>query len=193
MRHARQLALLGLTTAIPMPRNLRQLPVLSIAPRTVACQKPDDATLIQEALQKVAVDNELRLHALKLLFSDPARVGSLTLQCSVLFFLVAVGPALGLKLLGFKATGIAAGSIAASIQSTFPLITAGSWFAWAQSLGAMAGSWGSGVLCWKTGLGAASCLTAGSFRDRKLLEEVLKHGLMDEKMRELLHRKSSRL
>jgi hypothetical protein len=148
----------------------------------------DDATLIDEAIRRGAVNNSVRMHALKLMFQNPGDFSKPIMMSALLGFLVAVGPLVGLKLLGFTAAGVAKGSVAALIQSTFPNVAAGSWFAWGQSTAALKVFGGAGM-----GLTTAFASTVGikvaeltALGDKELLNDILKRGLMDSKMRELL-------
>ena len=148
----------------------------------------DDATLIDEAIRRGGVNNSVRMHALKLMFQNPGDFSKPIMMSALLGFLVAVGPLVGLKLLGFTAAGVAKGSVAALIQSTFPNVAAGSWFAWGQSTAALK------VFGWAgMGLTTTFASTVGikvaeltAFGDKELLNNILKRGLMDSKMRELL-------
>ena len=177
-------------TSTPPPLGFA--PAIACAPLELPGWWPfgtSDQRLIEEALSNGTVDTELRLHVIKLLFKDPSRANTMVLKSAVLFFLVAAGPIAGLKLLGFKASGVAAVSVAASIQAKFPLVSAGSWFAWAQGVGAKAGVLGTGAMFSKAGLGASSSYVLYRMQgDRDLLESALKAGVVDDEMRRLLQR-----
>ena len=102
----------------------------------VACAMiTGDEELAKKVLSKGLVNNEVRECALQRLYEKKG-VSKWLLISATIGFLVAAGPVIGLKLLGFTAAGVAKGSLAAMIQSTFPLVGASTWFAWAQSAAA---------------------------------------------------------
>mmetsp|Transcript_126739 Transcript_126739/g.354870 ORF Transcript_126739/g.354870 Transcript_126739/m.354870 type:complete len:205 (+) Transcript_126739:3-617(+) len=149
-----------------------------------------DSELVQRAMQEKCITTAARLHAVRLLF-DGRSVGKATLVGVVFFFLVFTGPVVGLKLLGFSAAGIVKGSVAASIQATFPLISSGSWFAMAQSASATGAVWFPMTSAVVGGLG--SWITLGGEKlmitsDWQLFGLVLKYSLVDDTLRDLLHR-----
>eukprot|EP00429_Kryptoperidinium_foliaceum_P049793 CAMPEP_0176106762 /NCGR_PEP_ID=MMETSP0120_2-20121206/53576_1 /TAXON_ID=160619 /ORGANISM="Kryptoperidinium foliaceum, Strain CCMP 1326" /LENGTH=202 /DNA_ID=CAMNT_0017440885 /DNA_START=83 /DNA_END=691 /DNA_ORIENTATION=- len=163
--------------------EVRKLPEAATIPMT------DDALLVF-AMKYGTITNEARMHAVKLLFEASAgTVGKATLIGALLFFLVTAGPAAGLWMLGFTAKGIASGSIAATIQSTFPLISGGSLFAWAQSMGATGafffpklGALGAGLGAWAAAGGSSLVVSS----DWQLFGVLLEKNLFDDNLRRIL-------
>eukprot|EP00428_Durinskia_dybowskii_P026504 CAMPEP_0170234102 /NCGR_PEP_ID=MMETSP0116_2-20130129/16797_1 /TAXON_ID=400756 /ORGANISM="Durinskia baltica, Strain CSIRO CS-38" /LENGTH=209 /DNA_ID=CAMNT_0010484897 /DNA_START=52 /DNA_END=681 /DNA_ORIENTATION=- len=152
-------------------------------------RRDEDAALVQQALDEGVVDNEVRLHAIALVFKS-GLVAKATLIGVVVGFLVFAGPSIGLKLLGFGASGVARGSVAAAIQATFPLVARGTWFAWAQSVSMSGAAWlpTTGLI---TGAGAWFEMAGrriAVFSDQQLLELLVRYSLVDERMRSLLSR-----
>jgi hypothetical protein len=68
----------------------------------------------------------------------------------------AVGTGVGLSAVGFSSTGVVAGSIAAGIQSSIGLVSAGSAFATVQSVGAVGMLFCPPVVIGAVGVGAAT-------------------------------------
>eukprot|EP00438_Fugacium_kawagutii_P014787 Skav228776 [mRNA] locus=scaffold589:577287:577667:- [translate_table: standard] len=121
--------------------------------------------------------------ALKKMRPKLATLGKELIFTTVLCYLVASGPLLGLNFLGFGAAGVAKGSIAAMLQARFPNVAAKSLFSVAQSAGA------TGVTFKKLGAVAGlSRLGADG-----LIQALERAGLIDEEFRQLLHRKKQQM
>ena len=157
-----------------------------------------DQFLVEDMLQFGLVDVEVRSMALKKLeqlkqsertwlgFGDGAKIAG---KAAGVCLAAAYSPYLVLGKLGFGATGIAAGSMAASSQGT--AVAAGSWFAWAQSTAA------TGLGFWKLGAASAGTFTfirgatqgkceREEWTDKYLLMTLVDQGLVDYEMRNLM-------
>eukprot|EP00437_Effrenium_voratum_P012679 CAMPEP_0181452548 /NCGR_PEP_ID=MMETSP1110-20121109/29263_1 /TAXON_ID=174948 /ORGANISM="Symbiodinium sp., Strain CCMP421" /LENGTH=204 /DNA_ID=CAMNT_0023576833 /DNA_START=244 /DNA_END=858 /DNA_ORIENTATION=+ len=183
-------------------REAVKLGVVNDEVRQLALKKLKNKSTIAWAVETVSDEAQLRLAQLKELYETPGVSRWLFISATVAF-LVTTGPVIGLKVLGFTATGVVKGSLAATIQSTFPSVTAGAWFAWAQSAAATgtAACWKSGTLL---GLGtwwakAPKPDPAGSVgerpktataweaeRDEELLLALVREQRVDYEMRRLL-------
>jgi len=162
---------------------------------------PSDKQLIREALDGDRVTNNIRLKALWLLLrSGEGKIAHWVLISAVLGVLVAAGPVLGMKLLGFSAAGIVKGSVAAALPSKLPLVAAGSWFAWAQSASATGAITAIGAKLWLWS--GMAFLSSGlvyqgkrifAMTDRQLLLTVAENGLVDEELRSMLHQPRSKM
>jgi len=136
----------------------------------------DDA-LVDRALKAGVVDMHVRMHALRRFF-ESGMVNKVTLMALTVGFLVYAGPTAGLYALGFTPIGPAAGSVAALIQSTFPYVTAGSWFAWAQSVSMTGAAWLpgygllSGAATWACSVARQGCLMSDSQMFELLLQKT---------------------
>ena len=150
----------------------------------------DDQRLVQEMLRFGLVDVEVRAMALKKLRESERtwlQFGAdIAVSAGVGIAAAYYAPYLVLGKLGFGATGIAAGSMAASSQGA--AVAAGSWFAWAQSTAATgAGFWKLGTLS-SAGTGTYLRVTRGreEWTDRQLLMTLVDQGLVDSEMRFLI-------
>ena len=166
--------------------TLMQLPVRGGCEVTTS-----DSQLVQDALRLDVVDAEVREVALNKLhpttwLKTGSKIAGLAGVCAA----TAYAPLLVLGQLGFGATGVAAGSVAASAQGA--AIGTGTWFAWAQSTAATgAGFWKLGMMSsMATYLGVGQGdQSPGEISDKELLTAVIKEGKFDNEMRHLLRSK----
>lgn len=168
--------------------------------KKMAAEKPGaaeelsgDVALVKQVVDRGLVDNEIRVEALRCMYNQPSRFGRAVLLGAVLGLVTFAGPLVAIKLLGFTATGVAKGSVAALIQSTFPLIPAGSWFAWLQSLAMTKGAL-LGLSAKLAAVSAAlpvavppwSTTKVEALGDGELLSAVASRGAVSEALRAML-------
>eukprot|EP00434_Breviolum_minutum_P012293 symbB.v1.2.010835.t2/scaffold683.1/size173061/8 len=152
-----------------------------------------DQFLVEDMLHFGVVDAEVRAMALRKLKQSErtwlkfgAKIAG---KAAGVCLAAAYSPYLVLGKLGFGASGIAAGSMAASSQGA--AVAAGSWFAWAQSTAA------TGFGFWKLGAASAGTYTyiggatqgkceRGEWTDKHLLMTLVDQGLVDYEMRNLM-------
>lgn len=155
-----------------------------------------DQRLVEDMLHFGVVDLEVRAMALKKLEQRKQSertwlgFGGKIAGLAGVGIAAAYAPYLVLGKLGFGATGVAAGSMAASSQGA--AVGAGTWFAWAQSTAATgAGFWKLGVV---SSAGTYIGATQGKcekeeWTDEHLLATLLYQELVDYEMRDLMQRK----
>ena len=154
-----------------------------------------DQRLVEDMLHFGVVDREVRAMALKKVEERKQSqrtwlgFGAKIAGLAGVGIAAAYAPYLVLGKLGFGATGIAAGSMAASSQGA--AIGAGTWFAWAQSTAA------TGAGFWKLGVASSVGTYIGAnqqkcereeWTDEHVLMTLVVYGLDDE-MRNLMRRK----
>eukprot|EP00429_Kryptoperidinium_foliaceum_P011613 CAMPEP_0176037982 /NCGR_PEP_ID=MMETSP0120_2-20121206/18820_1 /TAXON_ID=160619 /ORGANISM="Kryptoperidinium foliaceum, Strain CCMP 1326" /LENGTH=154 /DNA_ID=CAMNT_0017371373 /DNA_START=102 /DNA_END=566 /DNA_ORIENTATION=- len=149
----------------------------------------DDA-LLAFAMKNGTITYAARMYAVKTLFEASARaIGKAALIGALLFFLVTAGLDAGLWMMGFTAKGITRRSTAAMIQSTFPLISGGFLFKWAQRMGMTRALFNPKFAALGAILGALAAACGNSVvvsSDWQLFGVLLEKNLFDDDVRRML-------